>query len=177
MARLTNAMRKAEMLKDAAARHDLARKSPTLEEISVVEFGPALAAILQKRIDRSTRNITEWAEKLTINPSFQFDWSASRFEDAAWVEVCTILSVQAVQWASKNPYKSAADLVDALRKQAMRETLRRASDINRSTSITSNFMNDCLRAVWASVADEDGSSSSLSNAALDAVHTLETSNV
>ena len=165
MARMTNAMRKTEMLRDAAARCsnnavtalDLARTTParTLETIPASEFGPVLNALLLRRANHATTNIAAWVEKLT-NPCHAFSWSDEMFMEAAWGEVTTRIAESVMHDTTKYLTLSAAQLIAAVRVHITYETVKRTTQLSASTSPTRNLMDNCLRVAWAAMADETG---------------------
>lgn len=91
-------------------------------------------------------SITKFAGEIVKNPSYALSWSFDQFRNAARVEVAARF-----QSLVEGGYDS-----QVIKDEVIRNAVRAASSNNRSTSATSNLMEDELRVAWVELARELG---------------------
>lgn len=96
------------------------------------------------------KSCDEWSKKFAENHSYALSWSSDVFASAAKVDV----SKQVLLFLDENIDKSLTEVVTTLRQHAHDKAWRAARYPARSTSPTSNLMEQCEAAAWAEFHEE-----------------------
>jgi len=124
-----------------------------LTALSATRFGAELIKQFDKHIEQSENTLTEWKNRLNVNPASAFDWSQEVLTATARWEAYHELRWFVVGFLEKNPGATADALVKILRDFANERFRRHATDSSSSTSPMSNEMNRNRRLAWARIAD------------------------
>lgn len=99
---------------------------------------------IQHQLLQLQKELNAWADKFKVNPSYELDWSASVFENAAELKVYEELLADLLSPATP------AELIA----KYQHETVQRARFPKLSSSVPSNLMTQHLLAAYAQIADK-----------------------
>lgn len=103
--------------------------------------------------------VAEFAQKLTdamtgsYSLSQVFEWSEKHFEHAATADVYGSLAVMVTTIEEKDPSVTSEAKFAKFNSWVEREIKHRARGRARSTNVTANLMEECLRVEWATVGE------------------------
>lgn len=101
------------------------------------------AKFLSRRLESARADIAEFAAKLVADPVHAMGWSDDAFKAAAKVKVFSLVEASLANGASP----------EDIAKWGVNAAIRAARDPARSSSPTSNIMEQEVAAAWAEIAE------------------------
>lgn len=146
---------------DAEARVLRTHSVPTPDEAAEEAVGE-LRRWLERSEEANRDELITFAEKVRVaaadpaaDPTYDLGWAQSRFDAAGRLWVARIIAQEV---GSTGPgtvtHGAAAKVIDALLEKARYEVLRGARSPGRSTSATSNLINEARLAAWADAVEK-----------------------
>lgn len=151
------AAEEAQAAADRAARSALAASRGFFEEFAKNTYGrvdlpadevklanAAYVALNQKA--EAEKQIAKFATEVVANPSYALSWSVDMFKHAARIEIADRFQKMV----------EAGHSLEVIKGAVLKQAMQLASNSSRSTSPTSNLMEDERRVAWANLARELG---------------------